>query len=104
MRASPSAKNSSKYDGEKNDENHECQHRNTKDEKILGPEDHSENDKPAVGNIEQQQRFAVHFDERECEKYQEVKDRKQGAQPVQSSFWFFRINKITFAFLAYRGN
>src|SRR5690242_12620538 len=82
LRTSPSTKNPSEYDGKKYDENHEGEHGNSEDEKILWPEDHSENDKPAFGNIKQQQRFAMHFDEWKCKKYCEVKDGKQSAQLV----------------------
>src|SRR5690606_25873462 len=76
LRTGPPAEDTSVDHRKKRDEYDEDEHAQAEDKKILRPEDHAEDDELALQHIDQEQRFAVHFNERKPEKDQQVDPRK----------------------------
>jgi len=101
LRAGPSAEYPAKYHGKQNHKHHESEHGNTKNKKVLWPEDQPKDDEFSFQEIQHQQRGIVYFYEWQRKKNGEIKNTEPGTQVKQPAPGLFGINEITFTITGY---
>jgi hypothetical protein len=79
LRAGPAAKDPPKNNRKQDNKNHEGEKPYGENEKILRPENHTKKNKFTLQDIEHEKRAAIHFDERQCKKNNEVKKTEPGS-------------------------
>ena len=104
LRTSPATEHPAEYHGEQDHKYDEGQHPDTEDEKILWPEDHAKEDELSFNDIEHEQWFIIHLDEREYKEDNEINDTEPGTQVIQPAFWFFGMYIITFTLVTDRSH
>jgi hypothetical protein len=100
----PTAEYPAKHNRENNDEDHKGQHTNTKNEKVLWPEYHTEKNELTFNNIQHEDRFTVYLNERKCKKNEQVKNAEPGTELIQPAFRLLWVNKVPLAFPVNGGN
>ena len=78
MRTCPPAKDTAKYHCKQDDKYDECYHAYAENEKILRPEDHSENDEFSFKHIKHDQWLIIYFNKWKSKKYDQVKNAEPG--------------------------
>src|SRR5436190_1859854 len=74
--------------------------KNTINEKILWPEDNTEDDELTFHHIQHKKWFFINFYKRKDKKNGQVKYTEYRSQTIKPSLWFFGINIIPPAFIA----
>ena len=95
--ANPSTKQATKGRCEQNNEHDECDHSQSENEKILRPENFSENDKFGFRNIKKKQWPPIHINKGKTKKNEKETPTYVTANAVKSALWFLRINPFSFS-------
>jgi hypothetical protein len=113
LRANPTTKNTAEYHCKKYYENNKRKHGNHKQEEILRPENHAEENKFSLEKVEEKQWLFMKFNPGQCKKDNEVNDaysstgivqlsmRQLGKNPVSLTGFSNSTNRISESVILY---